>query len=116
MPRHDAAASLFSRLRDAGCEPQRSNVECLGAGDVAAGLFPAARWDLIETVLRISVADPRREVVERFTREMAPLITNGPQGVTGYGEGRPVVHEVFGYWPTLIDRNLVRPEVEIVEV
>jgi len=107
---------VLARLRDSGCEPERSNVECLGAGDVAPGLFPTAGRDLIETVLRISVADPRRDVVERFTREMAPLITNGPQGVTGYGEGRPVVHEVFGYWPTLIDRSLVRPEVEIVEV
>jgi len=107
---------VLERLRLDGCEPRRSNVECLGAGDVAAGLFPAAGRDLIETVLRITVADSRREVVERFTREMTPLITNGPQGITGYGEGRPVVHEVFGYWPTLIDRNLVRAEVEIVEV
>jgi acyclic terpene utilization AtuA family protein len=107
---------VLERLRDAGCKPHQSNVECLGAGDVAAGLFPAAGQNLLETVLRVTVADPRREIVDRFTREMAPLITNGPQGVTGYGEGRPAVHEVFGYWPTLIDRSLVRPEIEFVEV
>jgi hypothetical protein len=71
---------------------------------------------MIETVLRISVFDPRKEVVERFTREMAPLITNGPQGITGYAEGRPAVHEVYGYWPTLIDRNHVVPKVQMVEV
>jgi hypothetical protein len=55
-------------------------------------------------------------VVERFTRELAPLITGGPQGVTGYAEGRPTVREVFGYWPTLIDRSSVRTQVEILEV
>jgi hypothetical protein len=107
---------LLQRLRDAKLEPARSRVECLGAADVAPGVFPSAGDHLIETVLRISVADPRREVVERFTREIAPLITNGPQGLTGYAEGRPSVHEVFGYWPTLIDRKLVRPAVEILEV
>jgi hypothetical protein len=106
---------VLERLRDAGCEPRRSNVECLGAGDAAPGVLPAAGGSLGETVLRITVADPRREIVERFNREIAPLITSGPQGITGYGEGRPAVHEVFGYWPTLIDRTAVRPVVEMIE-
>jgi hypothetical protein len=107
---------VLQRLRDAGCKPQRSRVECLSAGDVVPGVLPSAARDLMETVLRISVADARRDVVERFSREIAPLITSGPQGITGYAEGRPAVHEVFGYWPTLIDRNLIRPEVEVLEV
>ena len=68
-------------------------------------------------VLRISVADERREVVERFSRMIAPLITAGPQGVTGYADvGRPAVREVFGYWPTLIPRQRVTPRVDILEV
>ena len=71
---------------------------------------------LIETVLRISVFDPRKEIVERFTREIAPLVTSGPQGTTGYFEGRPAVREVFAYWPCLIDRNLVKPTVELMTV
>jgi hypothetical protein len=107
---------VLQRLRDAGCGPHRSRVECLGAGDVVPGVLPSAGRDLMETVLRISVADARRDVVERFSREIAPLITSGPQGITGYAEGRPAVHEVFGYWPTLIDRNLANPEVEVLEV
>jgi hypothetical protein len=54
--------------------------------------------------------------VDRFTRELMPLITCGPQGITGYAEGRPRVHEVFGYWPCLIDRQSVAPRIEIMEV
>jgi hypothetical protein len=69
-----------------------------------------------EVVLRIAAADARRESVERFTRELAPLVTSGPQGVTGYAEGRPAVREVFGYWPTLVDRSLVQPAVELFAV
>ena len=106
---------VLRRLRESHCEPQQYRVECLGAGDVVQGVLPSA-GDRLETVLRVSVADSRREIVERFTREIAPLVTNGPQGTTGYAEGRPAVHEVFGYWPTLIDRTLVTPRVELLEV
>jgi len=52
--------------------------------------------------------------VERFTKEMSPLITGGPQGVTGYAAGRPRVHEVFGYWPCLIDKKEVNTQMNIL--
>lgn len=104
---------VLGRLADAGAAPERSLVERLGAGDVVKLTSPANPH---EVVLRIAVADRRREVVERFTRELTPLITAGPQGLTGYGEGRPVVHEQFGYWPTLIDRAAVTARVEFVDV
>ena len=44
-----------------------------------------------------------------------PLITSGPQGITGYAEGRPRVHPVFRYWPCLIERERVSPRVTLVE-
>jgi hypothetical protein len=103
------------KLTLAGCMPRRFHVECLGAGAVA-GKTSEVAGDLLETVLRISAADERRELVERFTREIAPLVTSGPQGTTGYAEGRPAVHEMFGYWPTLISRKDVRPAVNVLVV
>jgi Acyclic terpene utilisation family protein AtuA len=103
------------RLRQSGYEPQQWHSECLGTGDVVPGVFAGGTHGL-ETVLRLSVADERREVVDRFTRELMPLITCGPQGITGYAEGRPRVHEVVGYWPCLIDRRSVIPRTEILEV
>lgn len=103
------------RLRRTGIEPQAYHVELLGRGAVAPGVIRSS-YEALELVLRISVADPRREVVDRFTRELMPLISAGPQGITGYSEGRPVVREVFGYWPTLIKRSHVRSTVEILEV
>ncbi|MCL4218035.1 MAG: acyclic terpene utilization AtuA family protein, partial [Candidatus Hydrogenedentes bacterium] len=119
---HDAVAKarrcgeiVLDRLGQAGCSPARSNVECLGTGASVAGMFPEPEG-LLETVLRISVADPRREVVERFSKELAPLITAGPQGVTGYAAGRPRVQPVFGYWPCLIEKTAVEPVVEVFEV
>jgi hypothetical protein len=53
--------------------------------------------------------------VERFTREVVPLVLSGPPTGTGYGEGRPQVREVVAYWPALIPRGEVAPRVEVVE-
>jgi hypothetical protein len=101
---------VLKRLGESGAKPERSLIECLGTGAAVAGVGNGtARQGLMEAVLRVSVADPRKEVVERFTRELAPLVTAGPQGVTGYAAGRPKVQEVFGYWPCLIPKKDVRP-------
>jgi hypothetical protein len=110
-----AGRIVLENLNRSGCAPTESLVECLGAGDAAGGLL-GKRDDLTETVLRISVRDDDKSIVERFAREIVPLVTSGPQGTTGYADGRPEVREVVGYWPTLIDRKLVRPAVEILEV
>ena len=47
--------------------------------------------------------------VERFTREIAPLVLTGPPSVTGFAGGRPAVEEVVAYWPALIDRREIEP-------
>jgi hypothetical protein len=56
----------------------------------------------------------RKAAIERFTKEFAPLVTSGPPGVTGYTTGRASVREVFAYWPTLVKKDVLRPEVALV--
>ena len=65
-----------------------------------------------EVQVRIGVRSRDRAAVERFTREMIPLVLSGPPGATGYGEGRPAVREVVASWPTLIPRDAIRASVE----
>ncbi|MGH7713925.1 MAG: acyclic terpene utilization AtuA family protein [Gemmatimonadaceae bacterium] len=72
------------------------------------------RSDHPEVQLRIGVRSEHEPSVERFTRELAPLVLNGPPSVTGFAGGRPKVEEIVAYWPALIDKTLVRPHVEIV--
>lgn len=100
------AALILDRLRAAGCEMDRSHIECLGAGDAVPGLQPPPS-DLREVMLRLTVRDRRREAVERFTREFAPLTTSGPAGLAGYAGSRPQVRPIFAYWPALIPKQLV---------
>lgn len=105
-----AGEGIVRRLRDDGCDFREHLVECLGAGASVGGIGNrVSDTHMIETVLRVSVAAGTKEPVERFTREIAPLVTCGPQGVTGYASGRPKVMPVFGYWPCLIPRREVKP-------
>ena len=51
-----------------------------------------------EVQLRIGVRGADKKAVDRFTRELIPLVLNGPPGATGFGEGRPPVREIVAYW------------------
>ena len=51
--------------------------------------------------------------MDRFTREIAPLVLTGPPSVTGYATGRPRVDEIVAFWPALIDREAVEPHVKV---
>jgi hypothetical protein len=70
--------------------------------------------DLAEVFLRIGVRSGDRAAVERFTKEIAPLALNGPPVVTYVG-GRPKVEEVVAFWPALIPKDAVHPEVSVTE-
>jgi len=102
---------VLARVRQAGFELDRSLIECLGAGQSAPGFQPTA--DVREVMLRVSAQDPRREAVERFTKEFAPLIISGPPGLAGYATGRSSVRPVFAYWPALVPKELVPATVEV---
>lgn len=104
---------ILERLGLAGWTYQRSYIEVLGAGAAVPGVLPLCS-DPPEVVLRVAVHDHRREAVERFTREFAPLVTSGFAGTTGYTGGRPPVREVFAFWPALIARSVVTPQVELL--
>jgi hypothetical protein len=74
----------------------------------------ALESELPEVQLRFGVRGSDRAAVERFTREIAPLVLNGPPSVTGFAGGRPKVEEIVAYWPALIDKTTVTTTVEIV--
>jgi hypothetical protein len=75
---------------------------------------PGAMRDVPEVQLRVGVRGQSASDVERFTREIAPLVLNGPPSVTGFAGGRPKVEEIVAYWPALIDKKVVSTRVEIV--
>ncbi|MGD8496270.1 MAG: DUF1446 domain-containing protein [Gemmatimonadales bacterium] len=107
---------LRARLAALGLSFDEIRTEFVGAG-ACSGRVPEHVAELPEVELRIGVRAADREPVDRFTREIAPLILAGPPSVTGFAGGRPRVQEVMAYWPALIDREVVERElrVEVVE-
>jgi len=103
---------LRGRLKDLNLKFEEIRTEYVGYnschGQLAHGLS-----DPNEVVLRIGVRDRSYDVVERFGKELAPLILTGPPGVTGFAGGRPKPKEVISYWPALIPTAAVSPQVHI---
>jgi hypothetical protein len=66
-----------------------------------------------EGIFRVAVRDPDRRKIERFSLAMMGFALQGPPGLGVFG-GRPDVQEAYGYWPTLVPRELVRPRVEVL--
>ena len=102
---------LLQRVRRAGHVLARTNIECLGSGQVVPGV--GASYDAPEVVLRVTVHDQSKAAVERFSREFAPLVTAGQPGVTGYIGPRAKPWPVLAYWPTTIHRDRVQAVVEV---
>jgi len=102
------------RLADFGLRFDEIYTEFFG---VNACLGPAAppNPDPPEVQVRIGVRGADKKSVDRFTRELIPLVLNGPPGATGFGEGRPPVREIVAYWPALLPREEIVTRVEVVE-
>jgi hypothetical protein len=104
---------LRERLDHLGLRFDRVLTEFVGAGATHGALAGPPSPDLPEVQLRVGVRGSSRRDVERFTREIAPLVLNGPPSVTGFAGGRPKVEEVVAYWPALIDKRVVQPTVDL---
>ena len=109
---------LRERLKDLKLTFEAIHTEFVGV-DATHGRLAreaSASGEVAEVQLRIGVRARDQAPVERFTREIAPLILNGPPSVTGFAGGRPKPEEIVAYWPALIDKGMVEPCVELVEV
>ena len=90
-------------------------VELFGTNVLYKGLVPAAEQPH-EIMLRIGAKGDDAKALNIMGTELAPLVTSGPPGVTGFAGGRPRATEVVGYWPALIDKEKVTTTVSVKEV
>ena len=109
---------LRERLDGRGLKFDAIHTELVGLDSTHGRLATAAvrAADVPEVQLRIGVRAADKAPVERFTRELAPLILNGPPSVTGFAGGRPKPEEIVAYWPALIDKREVQSCVELLAV
>jgi hypothetical protein len=108
-----ASRVLLARLDRLGLSFAETRVELVGWDSTHGALAGEPPADVPEVQLRVAVRADERAPVERFTREIAPLVLTGPPSVTGYATGRPRVDEIVAFWPALIDRGAVEPHVKV---
>jgi hypothetical protein len=104
---------LRARLERLGLSFDQILTEFVGANATHGPLAGEPSPDLAEVQLRIGVRGNDKKAIERFTKEIAPLILTGPPGVTGFAGGRPKVEEIVAYWPALIPKTLITPRVKV---
>ncbi|MFN2501969.1 MAG: acyclic terpene utilization AtuA family protein [Pyrinomonadaceae bacterium] len=105
---------LRKRLERLGLEFDLILTEFVGVNATHGHLSGQPSPDLPEVQLRVAVRGQNKSHVERFTKEIAPLILTGPPGVTGFAGGRPKVEEIMAYFPALIPKSLIETKVDIV--
>jgi hypothetical protein len=108
-----AGRILRERLDRLGLEFDAVRVELVGWNSTHGSLVGPPPPDLPEVQLRVGVRGKDRAAVERFTREIAPLVLTGPPSVTGFAGGRPRVQEIMAYWPALLRREAVEPYLTV---
>jgi len=106
---------LRERLERLGLKFDSVLTEFVGVNACHGPLSGEPSPDIAEVTFRVGVRSEDKRAVERFTREIAPLVLNGPPTVTGFAGGRPKVEEIIAYWPALIPKDEVGPEISVIE-
>jgi hypothetical protein len=106
---------IRERLRRLGLRFEEIHTEFVGVNATHGPLAGAPDPDIAEVQLRIGVRAREAGPVQRFSREIAPLILNGPPSATGFAGGRPKVEEIVAYWPALLPKSEIQPTVATVE-
>jgi hypothetical protein len=106
---------LRQRLDRLGLKFDQVLTEFVGVNATHGPLAGPPQSDIPEVQLRVGVRGSVKSDIERFTKELAPLILTGPPAVTGFAGGRPKVEEIVAYWPALIPKEEINPTVEVIE-
>jgi len=107
---------LRARLERLGLRFDQILTEFVGVSATHGRLAGEPSVDLAEVQLRVGVRGNDRQAIEKFTKEIAPLILTGPPAVTGFAGGRPKVEEIVAYWPALIPKREITAHVKTIEV
>jgi hypothetical protein len=104
---------LRARLDRMGLQFDEVLTEYVGWNATHGPLAGPPPPDLPEVTVRWSVRGQDMAAVDRFTKEIAPLVLAGPPSVTGFAGGRPRVQEIVAYWPALIPKSEIEPYLSV---
>lgn len=107
---------IEERLKLSQIQLDELHFENLGSFDCIPGMASKHLYpEPAEIVFRVAARSNNEKMLERFTREIAPLVLSGPSGITGYAGGKGEVKEVVSFWPSLVKRERVPCRWEFVQ-
>jgi hypothetical protein len=106
---------LRQRMERLGLKLDAIHSEFVGVSGCHGDMAGEPANDIAEVVLRIGARAMEKAPVERFLKEIIPIALNGPPSVTGLNAGRSKVDEIIAYWPALIPKTAVSPQVDVME-
>lgn len=114
---HVMADMVWKRMEMHGAPIPEENrfLELFGTNVLYKGIVPANDQPH-ELLMRIGAKGKDAKKLDLMGTEIAPLVTSGPQGVTGFASGRSRATEIVGYWPALMDKTKVKTSVTVEEV
>lgn len=108
-----AAETIRTLVAERGWPVEETNVEYIGYDSLlGAQADPTYRDQLNECFLRMTIRTPERKVADAFGRLFPWLGLSGPPYV-GSMKGVQGAKELLGIWPTLAQRELIEPRVDI---
>lgn len=113
---HLAANIVFDRLKLRGVDiPEEQRfTELFGTNVLYKGIVPSNDQP-DELMLRIGAKGDDPKKLNVLGEEIAPLVTSGPPGITGFAAGRARATEIIGYWPCLIDKTRITTSTTVTE-
>ncbi len=112
-----ADSILRKRLENLNLNFEEIRTEFIGYNSCHGPLSKNIDESLInEIMLRVAVRSQDYNSIERFGKEIAPLILTGPPSVTGFAGGRPKPSDVVAYWPALIPKKFIQSDVKLIEM
>lgn len=107
------ARILEERARDLGLNIGIFHHDLIGYQACHEGTGGTGTTEPEEVQLRFSASGVSKADLDRFGMEIAPLILTGPGSVTGFAGGRPKASDIVAYWPALLDKQAVTPNVTL---
>ncbi|MEW5913618.1 MAG: acyclic terpene utilization AtuA family protein [Thermodesulfobacteriota bacterium] len=108
---------LRGRFKAKGLVIDELRFDYIGINSIHGPLakLPEKIEDINEVRVRVAAKTPRREDANQVRREVTHLWTHGPVGTTAV-ISPPPPRQVIGLWPTLVARELVPTQIQMLEV
>lgn len=114
---HIVSDMVFTRMKMLGADIPEDDrfLELFGNNVLYKGIVESPDQPH-EILMRLGAKGMDADKLNVMSSEIAPVLTSGPPGVTGFAAGRSRASEVVGYWPALINKDKIETTVKVEEV